>query len=178
MFGWARTKKLEPHAGEVDLSGAHDRLAGGEGHVAGAIDTEDRAAVMDSLILCKFLRGVFEDPFPEWANLLNLVTGWDVGADELATTARRIVLAKRLFNLREGWTRDEDWLPDRFLSESLELVSGRTATLTPNKLNAMIDSYYRSRGLEPNGVPTPGTVRELDLDGLTGHTMQIAAEVG
>jgi aldehyde:ferredoxin oxidoreductase len=50
--------------------------------------------------------------------------------------------------------------------------------LTPNKLNAMIDSYYRSRGLEPNGVPTPGTVRELDLDGLTGHTMQIAAEVG
>ena len=47
-----------------------------------------------------------------------------------ATTARRIVLAKRLFNLREGWTREEDWLPDRFLSESLELESGRTATLT------------------------------------------------
>ena len=71
---------------------------------------------MDSLILCKFLRGVFADPFPEWANLLSTVTGWDVDADELATTARRIVLAKRLFNLREGWTREEDWLPDRFLS--------------------------------------------------------------
>jgi aldehyde:ferredoxin oxidoreductase len=163
---------------EADLSGAHDRLAGGEAHVAGAIETENRAAVMDSLILCKFLRGVFEDPYPEWARLLHTVTGWDLDAGELETTARRIVLAKRLFNLREGWTRAEDWLPDRFLSESLELVSGRTATLTPNKLNAMIDSYYRSRGLEPNGVPTPGTVRELDLDGLTGHTMQIAAEVG
>ncbi|MBV8220508.1 MAG: hypothetical protein JO325_18745, partial [Solirubrobacterales bacterium] len=65
---------------EADLSGAHDRLAGGEPHVAGAIETEDRAAIMDSLILCKFLRGVFEDPFPEWSKLLGTVTGWDVDA--------------------------------------------------------------------------------------------------
>jgi aldehyde:ferredoxin oxidoreductase len=34
-----------------------------------------RAAVMDSLILCKFLRGVFTDPFTEWAGLLAPVTG-------------------------------------------------------------------------------------------------------
>ena len=49
---------------EADLSGAHDRLAGGELHVAGAIETENRAAIMDSLILCKFLRGVFTKPYP------------------------------------------------------------------------------------------------------------------
>jgi aldehyde:ferredoxin oxidoreductase len=151
---------------ESDLSGAHDRLRGGEQHVAGAIETENRAAVMDSLILCKFLRGVFEDPFPEWADLLNLVTGWDVSAQELATTARRIVVAKRVFNLREGWTREEDWLPDRFLSESLELESGRTATLTPDRLDGMISAYYRRRGLEETGVPSPGTLRELELEEL------------
>src|SRR5205085_11769425 len=115
---------------ETDLSGVHDRLRGGESHVTGAIETEDRAAVMDSLILCKFLRGVFSDPFPEWATLLNLVTGWDVDADELERTAQRIVLAKRMFNLREGWTRAEDWLPDRFLSESHEHETGRKHTRT------------------------------------------------
>jgi aldehyde:ferredoxin oxidoreductase len=162
---------------EADLSGVHDRLAGGEPHVAGAIETENRAAVMDSLILCKFLRGVFEDPFPEWAKLLEMVTGWDVDADELATTARRIVLAKRLFNLREGWTREEDWLPDRFLSESLELDSGRTATLTPSRLEAMISSYYRSRGLDETGVPSPETVSELSLNGLI-DCEPIGAKVG
>jgi aldehyde:ferredoxin oxidoreductase len=151
---------------EADLSGAHDRLAGGEPHVAGAIETENRAAIMDSLILCKFLRGVFTKPYLEWANLLSTVTGWDVDADELATTARRIVLAKRLFNLREGWTREEDWLPDRFLSESLELESGRTATLTATRLEAMIDSYYRGRGLNDTGVPSPEAVSELSLHGL------------
>jgi aldehyde:ferredoxin oxidoreductase len=162
---------------EADLSGAHDRLHGGEPHVAGAIETENRAAIMDSLILCKFLRGVFAEPYPEWANLLSTVTGWDVDADELAITARRIVLAKRLFNLREGWTRDEDWLPDRFLSESLELESGRTATLTPSRLEAMIDSYYVGRGLDPAGVPNRKTVSELELQSLM-DSEPIGAEVG
>ncbi len=162
---------------EADLSGAHDRLVGGEPHVAGAIETENRAAVMDSLILCKFLRGVFEEPFPEWAELLEMVTGWDVDADELAVTARRIVLAKRLFNLREGWTRAEDWLPDRFLSESLELESGRTATLTASRLEAMIDSYYRGRGLDETGVPSPETVSELSLHGLVDFE-PVGAKVG
>ncbi len=152
---------------EVDLAGGHDRLNGGEPQVVGAIGTEDRAAIMDSLILCKFLRGVFEDPFTEWAALLRTVTGWDVDAGELARTARRIVLAKRLFNLREGWTREEDWLPERFLTQSLELDSGRTATLTADGLTGMINAYYRGRGLEPTGVPEPGTLRELDLEHLS-----------
>lgn len=162
---------------EADLSGAHDRLQGGEPHVAGAIETENRAAIIDSLILCKFLRGVFEDPFPEWAKLLETVTGWDVDADELATTARRIVLAKRLFNLREGWKREEDWLPDRFLSESLELESGRTATLTASRLETMISSYYRERGLAETGVPSQETLSELSLHGLM-DAEPIGAKVG
>ena len=152
---------------EADLSGDHDRLNGGESHVAGAIESENRAAIMDSLILCKFLRKVFADPYAEWASLLSLVTGWDVDAGELERTAGRIVLAKRMFNLREGWTRAEDWLPDRFLSESLELESGRKATLTADRLDAMISSYYRGRGLEPSGMPQPSTVEELELQTLT-----------
>ena len=62
---------------EADLSGELDRLAGGDAHVAAAIETEDRAAAMDSLILCKFLRGVFSDPWEEWAGLLRPITGWE-----------------------------------------------------------------------------------------------------
>jgi aldehyde:ferredoxin oxidoreductase len=149
---------------EADLSGDLDRLAGGDAHATAAIETEDRAAIMDSLILCKFLRGVFEDPWPEWAALLAPVTGWDVTEDELRTTARRIVVGKRLFNLREGWTRAEDRLPERFLSETLELDSGRVAGLTPERLNRMIDAYYAGRGLDPDGVPAAETGTRLGLD--------------
>jgi aldehyde:ferredoxin oxidoreductase len=163
---------------ESDLSGQHDRLRGGEPHVHGAIETEDRAALMDSLILCKFLRGVFEEPLPEWARLLNAVTGWDTDAAELATTAQRIVMTKRLFNLREGWTREEDWLPERFLSEPVALESGTKATLSAEALEAMISSYYRRRGLEPTGRPRPEKLDELDLVGLETGSGQIGLSKG
>ena len=148
---------------EADFSEELDRLQGGEAHARAAIATEDRAAVMDSLILCKFLRRAFTEPFPEWAALLCAVTGWDVTAQELERTARRIVLSKRLFNLREGWTRDDDWLPRRFLSEPLEVASGRKAALTPDRLSAMIGCYYDARGLDPDGVPRHEPLRELGL---------------
>jgi len=148
---------------EADFSDELDRLAGGEAHVHAAIATEDRAAVMDSLILCKFLRRAFAEPFAEWAVLLRAVTGWDVTAAELERTARRIVLAKRLFNLREGWTRADDWLPQRFLEEPLEVASGRTAALSPERLRAMIGRYYEARGLDDDGVPRPEPLQELGL---------------
>ena len=148
---------------EADLSGDHDRFTGGEAHVAAAIETEDRAAVMDSLILCKFLRGVFTEPFDEWAGLLAAVTGWDVDGAELRRTARRIVLAKRVFNIREGWRAEDDWLPDRLLSEPLETGSGRVATLTPARLRAMIDSYYAARGLDGKGRPDEASLADLQL---------------
>ena len=148
---------------EADLSGDLDRTDGGAAHVTAAIETEDRAAVMDSMILCKFLRGVFTDPYREWAELLSAVTGWDVTADELKRTARRIVLAKRVYNLREGWRPEDDWLPARLLEEPLILASGREARLTPTRLRAMIDGYYKQRGLDAVGRPVAGITDDLGL---------------
>jgi len=159
---------------EADLSGDLDRLAGGGEHVAAAIETEDRAAVMDSLILCKFLRGVFTDPFGEWAALLSAVTGWQVDGAELRQTARRIVLAKRVYNLREGWRPEDDWLPDRLLTEPVTVGSGRVATLTPQRLRGMIDAYYTARGLDGQGRPAPADLAGLHLE-LYRDTTDMAA---
>jgi aldehyde:ferredoxin oxidoreductase len=148
---------------EADLSGDLDRTDGGAAHVSAAIETEDRAAVMDSMILCKFLRGVFTDPFAEWAALLSAVTGWDLTGAELRETARRIVLAKRVYNIREGWRPVDDWLPGRLLTEPLTLASGREARLTPARLRAMIDGYYKERGLDSAGRPVAGDLAGLYL---------------
>src|SRR5262249_36242395 len=85
---------------EIDFSARADRLNGTPGTAQLAVETEDRAALMDSLILCKFLRGVFADLFAESADLLRSVTGWDVTADELRAVSSRIITAKKLYNLR------------------------------------------------------------------------------
>jgi aldehyde:ferredoxin oxidoreductase len=129
---------------EVDFSERVDRRHATIDTVRFAIETEDKAAVMDSLIICKFLRGVFEDFYSETAEMLALVTGWDVSADELRDAARRIVGAKRQFNLLAGWTPEEDTLPDRFLESALD--NDATATLSRERLDMLVAEYHRQRG--------------------------------
>jgi aldehyde:ferredoxin oxidoreductase len=129
---------------EVDFSEKVDRRHVTLESVRHAIETEDKAALMDSLILCKFLRGVFTDFHAEAAEMLHAVTGWDVTADELRDTARRIVTAKRQFNLLAGWTPAEDTLPERFLNAPL--ASDPSAVLTAERLHELVAEYHRQRG--------------------------------
>jgi len=131
---------------EVDFSDKVDRRNATLESVRHAIDTEDRAALMDSLILCKFLRGVFADFHAEAAGMLQAVTGWDVTAEELRETARRIVATKRHVNLLAGWTPDEDTLPERFLDAPLP--NDPAALLTRERLQDLVAEYHRLRGFE------------------------------
>jgi aldehyde:ferredoxin oxidoreductase len=114
-----------------------------------AIESEDKAALMDSLILCKFLRGVFSDFCAEAAEMLRLVTGWDVTAEELRQTAKRIVTAKKEFNIRAGWTPAEDTLPERLLSEALP--EDERAQLSSERLQTLVQAYNRARGWTAEG---------------------------
>jgi aldehyde:ferredoxin oxidoreductase len=129
---------------EADFSEKVDRRHVTLDAVRHAIDTEDKAALMDSLIICKFLRGVFDDFHAEAAEILRSVTGWDVSADELRETAKRIVAAKRQFNLLAGWTLEEDTLPDRFLNTPLP--NDPEASLSREMLGALVAEYHRQRG--------------------------------
>jgi aldehyde:ferredoxin oxidoreductase len=138
---------------EADFSDKVDRRHATVESVRHAIETEDKAALMDSLILCKFLRGVFDDFYAESAEMLRLVTGWPVTADELRATARRIVAAKREFNLRAGWTQAEDTLPDRFFESPLP--NDPAAVLTRAQLDELVTEYHRQRGAE--GTPAPNS---------------------
>jgi aldehyde:ferredoxin oxidoreductase len=151
---------------EVDFSPRANRLHGTPEAARLAVETEDRAALLDSLILCKFLRGVFDDLFAESAALLRRVTGWDVTADELHSSARRVVTAKKLFNIREGWTAAEDTLPRRFLSEGLAAGASAGAALPRERLDAMIRSYYAARGWDDQGQVPPALAAELRLTDL------------
>jgi len=129
---------------EVDFSDKVDRRHVTLDAVRHAIDTEDKAALMDSLIVCRFLRGVFEDFYVETAAMLRSVTGWDVSAGELRETARRIVSAKRQFNLLAGWTPAEDTLPERFLNTPLP--NDPAASLSRDRLDGLVAEYHRQRG--------------------------------
>ena len=105
--------------------------------------SEDHRAVADSLEVCKFIvRTALIRPV--WmARYLQAVTGWNISEDELMTIGERIVNVERLFNLRQGLTRKDDTLSERFLKEPIPSgpTKGRMLDLEP-----MLDEYYKARG--------------------------------
>jgi aldehyde:ferredoxin oxidoreductase len=153
---------------EHDLAPGADRFSADEAKGPAAAGTEVRSAVMDSLILCKFLRGVFTDFLAESAAMLRAVTGWDVTRDEMERVGSRVVALRKLYNVREGWTPEEDTLPERFLSEPLETVDGTAITLSPDGLRRMIASYYRAHGWTDRGDVPAERVSALGLADLIG----------
>jgi aldehyde:ferredoxin oxidoreductase len=151
---------------EADFSGQADRFTVSSDSARGAIATEDRAAVLDSLILCKFLRATLIDFYGESAEMLAAVTGFDCDADELRRAAQRIVLLKRLFNEREGWTAAEDTLPERFYTQTLSKGPADGAVISRAGLARSIAAYYEARGLRSDGTVPAETLGANQLDGL------------
>jgi aldehyde:ferredoxin oxidoreductase len=151
---------------EADFSGHVDRFTVSADSARGAIATEDRAAMLDSMILCKFLRGTLIDFYGESAEMLAAVTGFDCDADELRRAAQRIVLLKRLFNEREGWTAAEDTLPERFFTQSLTKGAADGAVISRAGLARSIAAYYEARGLRADGTVPAETLSANQLDPL------------
>lgn len=152
---------------EADFSGDVDRLTADAGRGALVKASEDFNAVLDSLIVCKFLRKCFADFYAEAAELLGKVAGWDCSDIELRRTGERINTVKKLFNVREGWQPRDDWLPPRLLSEALPTGVAKGVGLTAGELKEMIESYYRAREWDEKGFIPASKLEALGLSGLS-----------
>ncbi len=139
---------------EVDFSEDVDRRSAKVHQARLAVETEDKAAIMDSLILCKFLRGVFDDYFAECATMLNLITGWRFESNDLITIAKGIIDAKKQFNILCGWSPEEDTLPERILTSAL--TDDRDARLNRETLETLVRAYNLERGWDEAGF-LPGS---------------------
>jgi len=146
---------------ELDFSDRVDRLRGSDRAAALAIEPEDKAALMDSLILCKFLRGTLSDFYGESAELLSAVTGFDISSTTLQASAARIVALKKLYNVGQGWTAAEDTLPARFFDEALPGGVAKGTRLPREGFRAMVRAYYAGRGWDAEGRMSEGEEREL-----------------
>ncbi len=148
---------------EADFSGEVNRLTADAGRGSLVVASEDFAAVMDSLIVCKFLRKCFTDFYAEGADLVSKVTGWSCSSTELRRVGERIHTLKKMFNIREGWQPKEDWLPERLLSETLPTGVAQGVGLTPTELREMIQGYYKARKWDENGFVPEKKLRELGI---------------
>jgi aldehyde:ferredoxin oxidoreductase len=135
-----------------------DRFDQSTGKVKLLINTEHEYAVIDSLVLC--IRLPLAVDFGTIAKLLSSATGWDFSEKELYEVGERIWNLERLFNVREGFSREHDTLPPRILTEPFR--EGPAAGHVVN-LKDMLEDYYKLRGWDENGKPTKERLKQLKL---------------
>jgi aldehyde:ferredoxin oxidoreductase len=148
---------------EADFSGEVDRLHGDADRGALVAASEDFSAVLDSLIVCKFLRKCFTDFYGEAAEVISAVAGWGYTGDQLRATGERIHTMKKLFNIREQWEPSDDWLPPRLLTEALPDGVARGTVLHSEELHDMIGGYYRARGWSREGFVPDSKLDQLGI---------------
>ena len=103
---------LRSGAYSPDVKGKVDRFKIEKGRGKIVMDGEDLYNIVDSLILCKFSRGVMYDGLKDMANYYTLATGIKMTPEELIKVGERINNIARVINIREGkGTREYDTLP-------------------------------------------------------------------
>jgi len=159
-------KKYEDRLTPMDLNKPQEPQSLGPEKVRFARKTQHMHSMLDSVNLCQFACG------PSWqlygpgeiVKMVKAVTGWDVSLEELLTVGERRLNMMRAFNAREGVTREQDKLPERFFREELKGGASDGWKVNKAEFEAALKEYYRQSGWEPDtGIPNRQTLEGLGL---------------
>ena len=133
---------------------------------------------VDSLGICKYhttFLGATLPNFEDWPKVLYYNTGLEFTPEEIWNIARRTNMIERLFNLREGLTRNDpkkgDTLNHRYFDEpckrgAIDIIG---SCIDREKFNKVLDEFYELKGLDKNGNPKKKTLKELGLEKEPTH---------
>lgn len=135
---------------------------------------------VDCLGICKYhttFLGATLPNFEDWSKVLYYNTGLELSPKEIWEVAERSNNMERLFNLREGLTREDlkkgDTLNHRYFDEPCRRGAPGVvgAKIDREKFKKMIDEFYAHHGWDENGVPTPETLKRLGIPKEPSHLL-------
>lgn len=121
---------------------------------------QDFIAVVDSSGLCWSIFGGLSMSKDELLTQLELATGVNYTEETIMLAGERIFNLERLFNLKAGITAKDDILPKRMLEEPMLKGEAEGQVV---RLAEMLPEYYKARGWDENGIPTPEKLVQLGL---------------
>jgi len=130
---------------------------------------EDLMALYDMTGMCKFSRGLMVDEGQ--LELLNAMTGFEMDLSEFLKAGERMYNLSKAFNIRNGFGRKDDRLPDRVFDDEVLYGPTEGETLSRREFEEELDRYYDVRGWDEEGIPTKNTLKRLDLP-------EVAEELG
>jgi len=134
-----------------------------DGKGAWVANEQNITTVHDATGMCLFVSAgglTLKDIGP----LLCAATGVDWSYEELVQAGERIWNLERVWNLKAGFTRADDNLPKRLLTEAHKRGPSKGVLV---QLDAMLDDYYDARGWSRDGVPPAAKLAELGVPAST-----------
>lgn len=126
-------------------------------------------AVVDSLGLCKFQTrfiSVHAPSFDEWSKIVEYACDLKLSPTDLFEIGERIYTLERMFNIRNGFGREDDYPPERMFKEGTVAtnVTVKPGTkLDYEKYDELLSEYYSLHGWGDEGVPTEKGLEKLGL---------------
>ncbi len=126
-----------------------------------------RTATTDAPTMCAFIldMAVVGIAAQNTADLMEAVTGISYTPDDILMVGERINNLARAFNVREGFTRADDTLPERLMNEPIPGGASKGHSISKEELKQMLDEYYTVRGWDvETGSPMREKLKSLNLD--------------
>jgi aldehyde:ferredoxin oxidoreductase len=121
-------------------------------------------SMLDTLGCCLFgFAPVRAITMTDMVEMVNAATGWESSLWELMKLGERRTNMTRIFNLREGFSIEDDWLPERFF-EGLENGPMKDQPINREEFNKALKLYYEMANWDPEtSIPRRAKLIELDL---------------
>ena len=141
-----------------------DMLDMGQKKVRAFYYTKQLFDLYNSIGMCDFV-GAPIGPLgvKELVKHVEAVTGWDTSLWELLKVGERANVMMRVFNFREGFTKDDDTLPERIFQE-LQNGALKGEKIDKDEFRNMKELYYQMAGWDETGYPTKAKLAELGLE--------------
>lgn len=159
---WSHPYELALYMSEIGFPEPQDPY-GIEGKAEFTAKMQDLMCAMDTLILCRFSQVGKAVNVTNHVDWLNLITGWNMDIPEYMKVGERLFNLKRMYNVRLGVSRKDDFLPYRFMTLNRK---GEDLTNQLPPMGRLLSDYYAYRGWSEDGIPTQGKLEELGLDEL------------
>jgi aldehyde:ferredoxin oxidoreductase len=104
-------------------------------------------------------------PVADVVELVRATTGWDTSLWEIMKAGERSINMARIFNLKAGYTKEDDTLPDR-LFEPLQNGRLKGNAISRDDFKEAILMYYSMMGWDEEGIPSKAKLYELGLGWL------------
>ena len=151
-----------------DLATGRDSV---EGKAEKVIELQHTRPLFDTLGVCRLPWIEMQVPVSDYAEAYRKATGIDYSAEELLGISEKIWNLTRMFWVREvpGFGRAYDFPPARIYEEKLKGGTTDGGILEREKVEALLDDYYKLRGWNEDGIPTPEKLKSLGLDWATKY---------